>query len=155
MTAQHGSAQPEAPRRTPFRAGGNLAGEIDQAGEPLIEGRWYVSELAPGGADFMDLCVAGPFASEAEAWNAALPGWVVEEQKVRLRREVERFFHARIPAGATGTIALVDLKGPQVGVCLDEHCPGLDDWDNELLWQAEELADLAADLEPVDAEVAP
>jgi len=71
--------------------------------------------------------------------------------RVRLRRKVERSADIHIPAGDTGTVAVVDLEYELVTVRLDTHYPGLDDWDNELAWYERALiAELAQDLEPID-----
>lgn len=81
-----------------------------------------------------------------------LPPWLEEKVRVRLRRKVERNADIQIPAGDTGTVAVVDLEFDLVTVRLDTYYPGLDDWDNELAWYETELiAQLAEDLEPIDA----
>lgn len=39
-----------------FQAGGNMGGDVDQAGRPVVDGAWYIEEDG--------VCVAGPYASE-------------------------------------------------------------------------------------------
>jgi hypothetical protein len=57
----------------------------------------------------------------------------------RLTRAVERFPHFVAPVGATGTITEAD----EDYVCLrmDEHLPGAEEWDNEVVWSAEDDCD--------------
>jgi len=55
-------------------------------------------------------------------------------QRVRLRRNVERFPHFIAGAGLTGTVSYVDAA--MVGVKMDEHIDGCEEWDNEVMWYA-------------------
>lgn len=56
--------------------------------------------------------------------------------RVKLRREVERWPHFNIEAGATGTVT----EASEHLICLrmDEHVPGAEDWDNALCWTPED-----------------
>jgi len=55
-------------------------------------------------------------------------------QRVRLRRNVERYPHFIAGAGLTGTVSYVDAA--MVGVTMDEHIDGCETWDNEVMWYA-------------------
>jgi len=55
-------------------------------------------------------------------------------QRVRLRRNVERYPHFIAGAGLTGTVSYVDAA--MVGVKMDEHIDGCEEWDNEVMWYA-------------------
>lgn len=61
---------------TPFRAGGNMNGDVDHNSEPVEEGAVYIMEGDPwDGAKI----VAGPFDTmeEAQAWaDCYRNGWV-------------------------------------------------------------------------------
>lgn len=69
--------------------------------------------------------------------------------RVVLRRDVERFPHAVVDKGATGTVAVVE--GGEHGhlcVALDDTVDGLREWDNQLIWDgwSEGLQDIPFDL---------
>ena len=57
-------------------------------------------------------------------------------QRVTLVHEADRFPHALVPAGATGTVNHVDAG--MIGVRLDEHVEGLEEWENDLMFYAEQ-----------------
>jgi hypothetical protein len=64
-------------------------------------------------------------------------------QRVRLRRQVERFPHASVAAGAIG---IVVATGPRFfSVRLETPVDGLEEWSNELRW--EDMASAEADVE--------
>jgi hypothetical protein len=70
--------------------------------------------------------------------------------RVRVRRIVERFPHALIEPGATGTVVTSDEH--VYAVRLDRYEPGLKEWDNELHWypnEGEGTDDPAGDLEVI------
>lgn len=52
--------------------------------------------------------------------------------RVRLIATVDRFPHTVVEIGATGTV--VDRGSDSLGILLDEHDDGLDDWGNVLLF---------------------
>lgn len=62
-------------------------------------------------------------------------------QRVRFTADVERYPHAYIPAGSLGYVVSYNPDDPSIGcaVHLDEHHDGLDEWDNEIHWHAEDL----------------
>lgn len=57
---------------------------------------------------------------------------VEEGMRVRLDRDVERFPHFTAPAGMTGTVT--DITDNNISVRMDEHLPGAETWDNEIVW---------------------
>lgn len=53
-----------------FQAGGNMGGDVDQVGRPILEGGWYVAcQRKPLDEDPGDAagCVAGPFPTRGAA----------------------------------------------------------------------------------------
>lgn len=52
--------------------------------------------------------------------------------RVCLRRDVERFPHFRVAAGAFGTVT--DVSDGNVSVRMDDHVPGAETWANEIVW---------------------
>lgn len=58
-----------------------------------------------------------------------------EGERFTLARDVDRFPHALVPAGTSGTIAYADKEA--IGLRLDEPFEGLDEWDNELIWYSD------------------
>lgn len=71
-----------------------------------------------------------------------------EGYRVRLRRPVDRFPFFIARAGMTGTV--IEAATDLVAVRLDEHLPGCEEWDNELVWADASLPDLAEDLEALE-----
>jgi hypothetical protein len=72
--------------------------------------------------------------------------------RVRLRREVDRYPHFIAPKGATGTVT--DIPHPDLGwgciaVRLDQHLPGAETWDNEVLWDIDDHVRFSADVEAI------
>ena len=61
--------------------------------------------------------------------------------RVTFVRAVDRYPHARVEIGERGTVAeaLTDGQGrtTMIAVTLDRHVPGLDEWDNAILWDRE------------------
>ena len=75
-----------------------------------------------------------------------------EGDRVRLRRDVERYPHFTAPKGAVGEVSDVQCQTEWstcelVCVRMDERVPGAEDWDNEVCWQDEWVDDVLADLE--------
>jgi len=69
--------------------------------------------------------------------------------KVTLARNVDRYPHARVEIGETGTVTHSDEGF--IGVTLDKIHDGLDEWDNELAWYTsgtgvQSYGDVVADL---------
>lgn len=63
--------------------------------------------------------------------------------RVVLTGPVERYPHFIAPAGATGVVT--DETRGVLSVRMDEHLPGAEDWDNEIVWDCsaeDPLADL-------------
>lgn len=58
--------------------------------------------------------------------------------RVVLRRDVERFPHATVVKGSTGTVEVVVEESNEERFCLavtlDETVAGLEEWDNQLVW---------------------
>lgn len=52
--------------------------------------------------------------------------------RIELVTEVERFPHFTAPAGARGTVT--DLDDSSISVKMDDHLPGAEAWDNEIVW---------------------
>jgi hypothetical protein len=75
---------------------------------------------------------------------------IYDGDRVRLRRNVERFPFATVVAGAIGTVISGDPEAFRVK--LEDQVSGLADWDNELHWDSE--VDAIGDLEPLAAESA-
>lgn len=74
---------------------------------------------------------------------------ITEGDRVRLRRDVERYPHFIAPAGALGTV--VDIGDPAIySVRLDEPVAGAEDWSNEVHWQLDTGEEPGDDLELVD-----
>ena len=63
--------------------------------------------------------------------------------RVRLRRDVERFPHFIAREGLAGVI----VPGDAVWVSMTEHLPGAEEWGNSISWYDDDLAELAGDLE--------
>lgn len=57
---------------------------------------------------------------------------------VRLTTSFERYPHCLIPSGVTGTVVSTDPDS--FAVRWDETIPGLEEWDNEGIWCAEDIA---------------
>lgn len=56
-------------------------------------------------------------------------------ERVRLRHDIDRYPHFIARAGATGTITdLGSPAGSYISVRMDEHLPGAEEWDNEVVW---------------------
>lgn len=55
-----------------------------------------------------------------------------EGDRVRLRRDVERYPHFTVPEGQTGTV--VEASDELIAVRLDEPVEGAEEWDNQLRW---------------------
>jgi hypothetical protein len=53
-------------------------------------------------------------------------------RRVQFTRNVDRYPHALIQAGEAGTV--VTATDETIGVRLDQHVPGLDEWNNEVLF---------------------
>jgi hypothetical protein len=71
-----------------------------------------------------------------------------EGSLVRLARDVERFPHCIVKKGATGIVTKVgDFPDEAWWVKLDEYVDGLNEWNNELQWIDDTLADMGGDLE--------
>jgi hypothetical protein len=53
-----------------------------------------------------------------------------------LTSDVERYPHFIAPAGSKGTITTFapDEINGEIGLRLDEHLPGAEEWDNEVCW---------------------
>jgi len=66
--------------------------------------------------------------------------------RVRLRHAVDRFPHFLAPAGGLGTVT---QEEEVLTVKLDEHLPGAEDWDNEVLWSLRDGDNPNRDLEVV------
>jgi hypothetical protein len=64
--------------------------------------------------------------------------------RVRIISPVERFPHALVEEGL-GTITHNAHK--LIGVTLDDHYEGLDEWDNALAWFEEDLLSFLGDVE--------
>lgn len=64
-----------------FQAGGNMGGDVDQLGHPVMDGLWYVAE---GGA-----IVAGPFNTEEDA--AAVRRAIAPHAPADLQRRATRY----------------------------------------------------------------
>ena len=58
--------------------------------------------------------------------------------RVRLRRDVARYPHFVAPAGATGTVSRRDDL--YVEVTLDAYLRGAEEWENAVVWIAEDDA---------------
>ena len=58
-----------------------------------------------------------------------------EGERFTLSRDVDRFPHALVPAGTSGTIVHADKDS--IGLKLDEPFEGLDEWDNGLMWYSD------------------
>jgi hypothetical protein len=54
--------------------------------------------------------------------------------RARLRHPVDRYPHFLIEEGATGTIT--EATEWLIALCMDEHVPGAEDWDNVTLLDA-------------------
>lgn len=69
--------------------------------------------------------------------------------RVKTLRVVDRWPHAAILAGAEGAVSVCEdtPSGYLVCVKLDEHVPGLEEWDNEVQWFDDLISDLPADLD--------
>ena len=73
--------------------------------------------------------------------------------RVRLLRPFERFPHCDLPPGMVGTVTRTgnDVDGgghpDALAVCWDIPVPGLEEWDNEGVWSADDVAmgDIPAD----------
>lgn len=70
--------------------------------------------------------------------------------RVRLRRDVERYPHFIARAGMTGTVVIADHD--TIAVRMDEHLDGCEEWDNEVIWSDD--MDLLQDVDG-DCEVLP
>lgn len=68
--------------------------------------------------------------------------------KVRFIGDVERYPHARVDAGETGTF--VEFDGESAWVKLDRYDEGLDEWDNCIQWWEDSLADILVDVTPLE-----
>ena len=79
--------------------------------------------------------------------TALLPG-----TPVRLVNDVDRYPHFIAGAGMTGRVTVND--GETFCVRMDQHLPGAEDWDNEIVWSVYDgdnpMRDIAyaPDLEP-------
>jgi hypothetical protein len=67
--------------------------------------------------------------------------------RVRLRRDVERFPHFIAKTGLTGEIVAFDSEDC-VWVLMDAPLPGAEEWDNEILWTTEDNFDADVALVP-------
>lgn len=65
--------------------------------------------------------------------------------RVRLARDVERFPYFTATAGMTGTV--VTSEPGLFAVRLDEVIVAAEDWNNEVHWDGDLLADVAEDVE--------
>lgn len=65
--------------------------------------------------------------------------------RVRLTRDVERFPYFTASAGALGTVTTAEAD--LFAVKLDEVIAAAEDWDNEVHWDGDLLADIAEDVE--------
>jgi hypothetical protein len=68
-----------------------------------------------------------------------------EGMRLRLRHDVERYPHFIAPAGAVGTVTCVDSD--VLCLRLDEHLPGAEEWDNEVVWSIRDGDDPSLDLQ--------
>lgn len=94
-------------------------------------------------ADWLDASDLDP----AELQKSGAPArWLPSVgDRYRLARNVDRYPHFIAPTGATGTITQADGHG--IALKLDEHLPGAETWDNEVVWAEEQVADFAVDCE--------
>ncbi len=69
----------------------------------------------------------------------------VNGQRVRLRREVDRYPHFLAPVGAVGEV--VNSDETAVWVRLDDPLEGAEPWGNEINWAEHDLERLVDDLE--------
>lgn len=60
---------------------------------------------------------------------------IAEKGRIALARDVERFPHFTAPAGSTGTIT--EVLPDRFTVKMDDHIPGCEEWDNEIVWEGE------------------
>ena len=67
--------------------------------------------------------------------------------RVMFQRNVDRWPHARVLAGETGTFTAFD--GQSAWVRLDRHDDGLDEWDNCIQWYEDDLASILTDIAPL------
>lgn len=65
----------------------------------------------------------------------------------RLKHDVDRFPHFVAPAGATGTVT--DTYGAHISLKLDEHLPGAETWENEVVWTDADTERFAQDCEAI------
>lgn len=71
--------------------------------------------------------------------------------RIRLAHDVDRYPHFVAPKGSTGEVVIVD--GDTICARMDEHIPGCEDWDNEVVWSEEPNLDaFYRDTQPDDAE---
>ena len=65
-------------------------------------------------------------------------------KRVRVVRNVERFPHFIVHAGAIGTVSYVDKDS--FCVLMDDTIPGCEQWDNEVVWMDHEFDQIPEDL---------
>lgn len=102
--------------------------------------------LLPGAED---VWLADAYETSEAALNAAkeaLPFYTIGT-RVRLRHDVDRYPHFIALKGMLGTVAIV--QSGLIGVRLDEHLDGAEDWDNEVHWFDDGLWSITLDLEVV------
>lgn len=68
--------------------------------------------------------------------------------KVRLMHEVDRYPHFIAAKGMVGVVSHADEH--TVCVRMDEHLPGAEEWDNEVVWSVGDGDDPARDVEIVE-----
>ena len=62
--------------------------------------------------------------------------------RVALTRDVERFPDFIAPKGATGTVVMAERDGA-LAVRMDQAITGAEEWDNEIHWHDDYVADIA------------
>lgn len=91
--------------------------------------------------------VIAAFAATLEAVTAAAVAEVFPVgTRVRLRRNVERFPHFIAGEGTTGIVVTTD---EQFCVRMDDHLPGAEEWENEILWSVIDGDSPSGDLEVI------
>ena len=59
---------------------------------------------------------------------------IAEGKRVRLLQNVDRFPHFVARKGITGTVT--EVTDQFVSVKMDDHIDGAEEWDNEIVWDA-------------------
>jgi hypothetical protein len=67
--------------------------------------------------------------------------------RVRLCHDIDRYPHFVAPKGAEGTV--IDHGTGMFHVRMDEHIPGAEDWDNEVIWSVIDGDDPTEDVEVI------